>query len=319
MREREGKKLRLGVSACLLGQEVRYDGGHKRDAFLTETLGPFVEWVPVCPEVEIGLGIPRATLRLVRGATAPRLVVEKTGEDLTARMRRYAEAKLGELAALGLDGYVLKRASPSCGLFRVRVHRARGAPARAGRGLYARALVARFPLLPVEEEGRLADPTIRENFLERVWAAARWRAFLATAPRRGDLVAFHAAQELALLAHSPARLKTLRRLVATPGPLTRARLARYGARFMETLAVGATRARHAEALRRLVGVLARVLDAPARAELARLIREYRRGRVPLRVPLTLARRYVRRLDLRDLAAQSYLDPHPHELLPREHV
>ena len=167
------KALRIGVSACLLGAEVRYDGGHKRDPVLTETLAPFVEWIPVCPEVELGLGIPRDTLRLVGDPGAPRLVVERTDEDLTARMRGFAAARVAELARLGLDGYVLKSASPSCGLFGVPVHdgRDRG----TGRGLFAAALVDALPALPVEEEGRLADPAVRQDFLERAFARRRAR------------------------------------------------------------------------------------------------------------------------------------------------
>jgi uncharacterized protein YbgA (DUF1722 family)/uncharacterized protein YbbK (DUF523 family) len=319
VREREGEKIRLGVSSCLLGEEVRHDGGHKKDAFLVETLGPFVEWVPVCPEVEIGLGIPRDTIRLVGDARQPRLVVQKTGEDLTDRMRRFARARTRELEALGLHGYVLKRASPSCGLFRVRVHREGGMPKHAGRGLYAQALVERWPALPVEEEGRLADAAIRDNFIERVFATARWRAFRARAPRPRDLVRFHAAQKFALLAHSPAQYATLGRLVATAGSLTGETLARYGTRFMEALTVPATRARHANVLQHLAGFFKRELDAPARAELAGVIHDYRRGLVPLVVPLTLLKHYVRRFDVTYLADQVYLDPHPKELMLRSHV
>jgi uncharacterized protein YbbK (DUF523 family)/uncharacterized protein YbgA (DUF1722 family) len=319
MRQREGEKIRLGVSSCLLGEEVRHDGGHKKDAFLTETLGPFVEWVPVCPEVELGLGIPRDTIRLVGDATAPRLVVQRTGEDLTARMRRYAEARTRELEALDLHGYVLKRASPSCGLFRVRVHRERGRPGGGGRGLYADALVRRFPMLPVEEEGRLTDAAIRENFIERIFAAARWRALRARPPRPRDLVAFHAAQKFAVLAHSPAHWARLARLAAAAGPLTHARLTEYGTLFMEALAVHATRARHARVLRRLAGAVTRELDAPSRAELAEVIHDYRRGLVPLVVPLTLVKHSVRRLDVAYLADQVYLTPHPKELTLRNHV
>jgi uncharacterized protein YbbK (DUF523 family) len=143
-------KLRLGVSACLMGEPVRYDGGHKRDPFLTETLAPFVEWVPVCPELEIGLGVPRDTLRLVGEPRAPRLVVERTGEDLTPAMQRFVRRRLDDLAALELDGYVLKRASPSCGLFRVRVYGEGGVAGAVGRGIFASALVERFPALPVK-------------------------------------------------------------------------------------------------------------------------------------------------------------------------
>lgn len=335
MRQRENEKIRLGVSACLLGAEVRYDGGHKKDSFLTDTLGPFVEWIPVCPEVEIGLGIPRDTLRLTGDEEAPRLVVQKTGEDLTARMRRFALAKTRDLEALGLHGYVLKRASPSCGLFRVRVYRESGMPSGGGRGLYAGELVRRFPALPVEEEGRLNDAAIRENFIERVFAAARWRAFLQAEPRPRDLVAFHAAQKFAILAHSPAHYAKLQRLVAALGPdgaashrseathgANRAhgtRYGDYGTLFMEALAVRATRARHANVLQHLAGFFKRELDAPSRAELAELIREYRRGLVPLVVPLTLVRHYVRRFGLTYLADQVYLSPHPKELMLRNHV
>jgi uncharacterized protein YbgA (DUF1722 family)/uncharacterized protein YbbK (DUF523 family) len=318
MRQREPEKIRLGVSSCLLGEEVRHDGGHKKDAFLTETLGPFVEWVAVCPEVELGLGIPRDTLRLVGDETAPRLVVRRTGEDLTARMRRYAEARARELEALDLHGYVLKRASPSCGLFRVRVYRERGTPSGGGRGLYADALVRRFPMLPVEEEGRLADAAIRESFIERVFAAARWRALLARPPRPRDLVAFHAAQKFAVLAHSPAHYAKLGRLVAA-GSLTRERLTEYGTLFMEALAVRATRARHANVLQHLAGFFKRELDAPSRAELAEVIHDYRRGLVPLVVPLTLVKHYGRRFGVAYLADQVYLTPHPKELMLRNHV
>jgi len=320
LREGESEKIRIGVSACLLGEEVRFDGGHKRDLFLTDILGPFVDWVPVCPEVDIGLGIPRATIRLVGEPTAPRLVVEKTGEDLTTRMRSYAEHKTRELGALGLHGYVLKRASPSCGLFRVRVYHPNGMPSTAGRGLYADALVQRFPLLPVEEEGRLTDAGIRENFIERVFAAARWRRFLDAKPRARDLVAFHAAQKFAVLAHSPIHYGTLGRLVSRAGrPLSPAVLGEYGTMLMEALAVRATRPNHANVLQHLAGYFKRALDAPGRAELAELVHEYRRGLVPLVVPLTLIRHYVRRFDVTYLRDQVYLNPHPKELMLRNHV
>jgi len=320
MREGEPEKIRLGISACLLGDRVRYDGGHKRDAFLTDTLGPFVEWVSVCPEVEIGLGVPRPTLRLVGEGEEPHLIVEKSGQDLTARMRRYASTRTAELAALGLDGYVLKRASPSCGLFRVRVYGADGQPGRVGRGLYADALVQRFPELPVEEEGRLTDPAIRENFIERVFAAGRWRAFMAGAPRARDLVDFHAAQKFAILAHSPRHYARLGRLVATAGRvLTAAKLAEYRALLMDALTIRATPARHVNVLQHLAGFFKKQLAADERAELAEMIEEYRRGLVPLVVPLTLLKHHVRRVGVAYLADQVYLNPHPRELMLRNHV
>jgi uncharacterized protein YbbK (DUF523 family)/uncharacterized protein YbgA (DUF1722 family) len=274
----ESAKIRLGVSSCLLGERVRYDGGHKRDAFLSDILGPFVEWVPVCPEVEIGLGTPRDAIRLVGTGRAPRLVVERTGEDLTARMRRFADTKTRELAALGLDGYVLKRASPSCGLFRVPVYGDDGQPGRVGRGLYAAALAARLPALPVEEEGRLTDAAIREHFLERVFTAARWRAFVAGKPRSRDLVVFHARQKYAVLAHSPARYAKLGRLVADLGAsLTPAKLAAYRDLLMKALAVRTTRARHVNVLQHMARFSKRQLRPDERAELVEMLEDHRRG------------------------------------------
>jgi uncharacterized protein YbgA (DUF1722 family)/uncharacterized protein YbbK (DUF523 family) len=315
-----GERIRLGVSSCLLGEAVRYDGGHKHDRFLTDVLGRHVEWVPVCPEVEIGLPVPRDTLRLVGTPDAPRLVQAETGEDLTARMERYAGARVRALAELDLDGYVLKRASPSCGLFRVRVYRDNGIPAADGRGLFAAALTSALPALPVEEEGRLTDPAIRENFIERVFVASRWRGFLAARPRARDLVAFHARHKLAVLAHSPAHYARLGRLAATAGrAFTRTKLDAYHVLLMEAFAVRATRGRHANVLQHMAGYFKRDLAAGERAELVEVIDEYRRGLVPLVVPLTLVKHHVRRLEVRYLADQVYLTPHPKELMLRNHV
>jgi uncharacterized protein YbgA (DUF1722 family)/uncharacterized protein YbbK (DUF523 family) len=313
-------RIRIGVSACLLGQEVRFDGGHKRDDFLTSVLGPFVEWVPVCPEVDIGLGVPRDTLRLIGDESAPRLVVQRTGEDLTERMQRYAAGKIRELEALQLDGYVLKRASPSCGLFRVRVYNPNGMPQGSGRGIFAEELARLLPMLPLEEEGRLTDPSLRENFIERVFAAARWRAFVARRPRARDLVAFHAAEKFAVLAHSPARYGELGRLVAAAGrTLTRDKLDQYARLLMQARASRATRARHTNVLQHLAGFFKRQLGADERAELAEVIEDYRAGLVPLVVPITLIRHHVRRFGLSYLADQTYLNPHPKELMLRNHV
>ena len=163
-------KPRVGISACLLGQEVRYDGGHKRDAFLTDILGRYVEWVPVCPEVELGMGTPRPPIRLERRGGEIRLVMPSTGGDYTDAMRAYAERRADALAKLDLDGYILKKDSPSCGMERVEVHHGSGAPSNDGRGLFAAALIARLPDLPFEEEGGLRDPLLRESFVRRVFA-----------------------------------------------------------------------------------------------------------------------------------------------------
>jgi uncharacterized protein YbbK (DUF523 family) len=258
----KAREIRVGVSGCLLGEQVRYDGSHKRDAFLTDVLGPFVTWVAVCPEVEIGLGTPREPIRLVGGdACTPRLVAQRSGADLTRRMERFAAAKARELDALGLDGYVLKRASPSCGLFDVPVHDEAGGRPHAGRGVYAAALARRLPALPMEEEGRLCDAAIRESFVERIFTAARWRALMAAAPRSRHLLAFHAAHKPVVRAHSPSHEADLDRLVAgAERTVTRTLLAEYGGLLMEAVAARAPRAHPAHVLDDLLGAAEQDLE-----------------------------------------------------------
>lgn len=309
------RPLRVGVSACLLGHEVRWDGGHKRDRFLTDTLRGWVEWVPVCPELELGLGVPREPIRLEGDPAAPRLVTPKTGADHTTAMLRFAHARVEQLVAEDLSGYVLKKDSPSCGMGRVRVHGPRGgAPARTGVGFFARVLMERLPLLPVEEEGRLEDLGLRENFLERLFAYERWKR-LAARPSRAGLVAFHTAHKLFLLAHDPAAYRRLGRLVARlKGRRPADAVAAYGAGFMDALAARATRGRHANVLEHMLGYVSDRLTSDERRELVELIADHRRGVVPLVAPLTLMKHHVRRLHVAYLAGQVYLDPYPKELM-----
>jgi uncharacterized protein YbgA (DUF1722 family)/uncharacterized protein YbbK (DUF523 family) len=324
-------RLRIGVSSCLLGQKVRYDGQHKRDDFLTEVLDPFVEWVPVCPELEVGMGVPREAIRLVGKVGAPRLVAERSGADHTEAMQAYAERRVAELAEADLDGYVLKKGSPSCGMERVRVYPAKrgggaGPPRRDGVGAFARVLMERLPLLPVEEEGRLHDPALRESFVERLFGHARWKRARAEARARGkamsrgDLVAFHTAHKLALLAHSPAAYRRLGALVGTLGKGSiAAQVEAYGAGFMEALRTPATRGRHANVLQHMAGYFRDVLGADDRKELEGVVADYGRGLLPLVVPLTLLRHHVRSHGVAYLAGQTYLDPDPKELCLRNHV
>jgi len=311
--------LRLGVSACLLGNEVRFDGGHKRHPFLTDLLGPFVEWVPVCPEVEAGFGTPREAMHLVHAGGDVRLVTVRTRNDVTSQLQKAVTARLGQLATLDLDGYVLKKDSPSCGLFRVKVYGASGAPTRDGRGLFAAGLADAQPLLPLEEEGRLNDPRLRETFIERVFAFRRVRELRAAQVRAGDLMRFHARHKLQLLAHAPAAYARLGRLVASAkGRVARALLDTYAAGFMEALAVPATRGRHVNVLQHMAGYFDEA-DAGSRRELAATITDYGRGLVPLVVPLTLVAHHARRHEVRYLLDQVYLQPHPKELMLRNHV
>jgi uncharacterized protein YbgA (DUF1722 family)/uncharacterized protein YbbK (DUF523 family) len=308
-------RLRIGVSSCLLGENVRWDGGHKRDRFLTDELGPFVEWVPVCPEVEVGLGTPRPTLRLVRRADEVRMVEPKSAADHTDAMRAYARRRVRELDREDLAGYVLKKDSPSCGMERVKVYAGAGAGTRDGRGLFAEALLERFPHLPVEEEGRLGDARLRENFVVRVFAYRRLRRLFASRWNAGKLVAFHTAHKLLLLAHVPAAYARLGRLVADARSFARDDLSRrYQDEFMEALAHPSTRRLHTNVLQHMAGYFRGRIDAADRDELLALIDEHRLGRLPLVVPLTLVRHHARRLDVAYLLGQVYLDPHPKELM-----
>lgn len=312
-------KLRLGVSACLLGNEVRYDGGHKRQPFLTDLLGPFVEWVAVCPEVEAGFGTPREAMRLVRDHDDVRLVTVRTKRDVTGQLQKAVVARVRQLASLDLDGYVLKKDSPSCGLFRVKVYGESGPGERTGRGLFAADLADAQPLLPLEEEGRLGDPKLREAFIERVFAYRRLREVGATPLRAGDLMRFHARHKLLLLAHAPAAYARLGRLVASArGRVARALFEQYAAGFMEALAVPATRGRHVNVLQHMAGYFD-AADAGSRRELAATIADYGRGLVPLVVPLTLIAHHARRCEVGYLLDQVYLQPHPKELMLRNHV
>jgi len=312
--------VRIGVSSCLLGETVRYDGGHKRDSFLADTFGRFVEWVPVCPEVEAGFGTPREAMRLVQVGPDVRLLTVKTERDVTGQLQSLAERRVIDLEREALSGYVLKKNSPSCGLERVKVYDGRGVPRNSGRGFFASALVDRFPLLPVEEEGRLADPRLRENFVERVFAYARLRTLFDGRWTVGSLVRFHTAHKLILMSHSTTGYEKLGRLVAGASRVERRHLEqRYATGFMSVLATIATRRRHTNVLQHMAGYFKRVLDPESKEELLATIDEYRRELVPLIVPVTLIRHHVRMHRVAYLSGQLYLEPHPRELMLRNHV
>ncbi len=316
-----GPRLRLGISTCLLGENVRYNGGHQYDPYLVETLGQYVEWVPVCPEVETGLSTPREAMRLTGGPNRPRLVTIKTGVDLTDRMQDWARQRLEELAPMGLNGFVFKSGSPSSGRFRVRVYGDNGIPVREGTGIFARAFVDRFPLLPVEEDGRLNDARLRENFIERAFAHYRWQEMLREEPTPGGLVRFHTAHKLTLLSHSTEHYRRLGRLVARAGATPWEELSGgYIGAFMEGLAVLTTPGKHANVLQHLLGYLKRDLGTEDKAEMLALIEDYRRGMLPLVVPITLLKHHLRRYPVPDWVHQQvYLNPYPSELMLRNHV
>jgi uncharacterized protein YbgA (DUF1722 family)/uncharacterized protein YbbK (DUF523 family) len=316
----DAAKIRIGISSCLLGQEVRFDGGHKRDRWLTDVLAPYVEWVPVCPELELGMGVPREPVQLVRAQGEVRMLGTRSRRDWSDAMRAFAERRVRALADAGLCGYVLKKDSPSCGMERVKVRDGRGLARRDGRGLFAAALLAAHTELPIEEEGRLEDAALRESWIERVFAYRRLRSLFAARFSLGRLVAFHTAHKLQLLAHSEDGYRALGRLVAGAKRTERAELRRrYEAGFMRTLAARATRRRHVNVLQHCLGHFRERLDAGTRSALTAEITDYRRGLVPLVVPVTMIRHYAERLGVAYLAGQVYLEPHPRELMLRNHV
>ena len=316
------EKIRLGISACLLGEPVRFDGGHKLDRFITDTLGKYVEFFPVCPEFECGLGVPREAMRLVGDPEAPRLMTIRTKVDLTDRMVTWARKRVGELEQEDLRGFIFKSKSPSSGMERVRVYNepSQGSPVTRGVGMFARIFMEHFPLLPVEEEGRLHDPVLRENFIERLFVLQRWRQFLAPGPNRRDLVAFHTRHKLLILAHSPNHYRELGRLVARAKELPLPELCRhYQSRLMEALRLKATPKKNTNVLSHLMGYFKKNLTPDEKQELLEVIDFYRQGYVPLVVPITLINHYVRKYPQPYLQEQFYLHPHPVELQLRNHV
>jgi len=320
-KEHADSSIRLGISTCLLGERVRYDGGHKLDRYLVHTLGRYVEWVPVCPETEVGLSTPREAMRLVGDPEHPRLVTVKTGIDHTERMLAWARARVEQLAQEGLHGFVFKKNSPSSGLYRVKVYDEHGMPQRNGTGIFSREMQRRFPLLPFEEEGRLNDAVLRENFIERFFTYSRWTHLLEQDPTPGGVVRFHTTIKMTMMAHSPSLYRQMGRLVAQAGTLSWQELAEtYGRLLMEGMSEIATPGRHTNVLQHLMGYVKRDMKKSDKDELLALIHDYRRGLVPLVVPLTLLKHHLRHPSVPDwVHVQAYLNPYPKELMLRNHV
>jgi uncharacterized protein YbgA (DUF1722 family)/uncharacterized protein YbbK (DUF523 family) len=308
--------VRLGVSACLLGARVRFDGGHKRNRYLINELGAHFEFVAFCPEVAIGLGTPRPTIRLVGDPASPRALGSRDdGLDVTDALREYSADRAQRLD--GLSGFVFKKDSPSCGMARVKVYGDKGMPQRDGVGIFARAVQQANPLLPVEEEGRLNDSALRENFISRVFVYARWQALCQKGFSKKALLDFHTRHKLLVMAHSPAAYRELGRLLARLDNADLDALAdRYIRRVMEELKAQASRKRHVNVLQHVLGYLRKHVDAANRADLVDVIDDYRRGVVPLVVPMTLLRHHFRRNPNTYISEQVYMEPHPRELMLR---
>jgi uncharacterized protein YbgA (DUF1722 family)/uncharacterized protein YbbK (DUF523 family) len=314
------EKVKLGISSCLLGNKVRFDGGHKFDPFLVNTLGQFVEYVPVCPEVEAGFSVPREAMRLVGDPERPRLLTRQSGVDVTPQMERWIALRLPQLEKEGLCGFIFKSQSPSSGMERVKVYNEKGMAEKRGVGLFARALMERLPLLPAEEDGRLQDVQLRENFIVRIFVYRRWRELAAGGETAAKLVDFQRRHKYLLMAHSPELARRLGALAAQAGtrPLA-ALLTEYEALLLAALKQKATVRKHANVLQHMLGYFKKQLDDFEKKEMLATIENYRQSLVPLIVPLTLLKHYIAKFQQPYLSDQYYLDPHPLELKLRNHA
>lgn len=313
------EKLKVGVSTCLLGENVRYDGGHKRDHFICDVLAPFVEFVPVCPERDCGMPVPREALRLVGEVEKPRLMTNKTNVDKTEMMEHWMTGKLDELESEELCGYIFKSKSPSSGMERVKVYNAKGIPVKKGIGVFARGFMERFPQLPVEEEGRLHDALLRENFIERIFVYKRWRDMVKEGSKAA-FVEFHAAHKYLIMSHNQTATSRLGRIVASLNASNLIEVqADYFDVLMEVLKRKPTIKRHCNVLMHIMGYFKEELTHDEKEELLEVIEEFRSGLIPLIVPVTLLNHLVRKYNKTYLKHQVYLKPHPSELKLRNHV
>ncbi len=314
------KKIRLGISSCLLGEQVRYDGSHKLDHYLTDTLGQFVDWVPVCPEVEYGLPIPREAMRLVGNSLSPRLITRNSGVDHTEGMLKWAKKKLRELENEDFCGFIFKSKSPSSGLKGVKVYTESGMPSTRGSGIFGGAFTRKFPLIPVEDDGRLHDPDLRENFIERVFVFRRWKDFIESGTSRGSLVSFHTDHKLLIMSHSPRHNSLLGRMVAAVKKQNLTPLfSEYITLLMECLSLLATVKKNTNVLMHTVGYFKKNLTADEKTELLHIINNFHSGLIALIVPITLMNHYVRKYEEPYLKRQYYLSPYPLELMLKNHV
>jgi len=312
--------MRIGISTCLLGENVRYDGGHKLDRYLRDLLGKYVDFVPVCPETESGLPVPREAMRLVGDTLNPRLITIDTRIDHTERLVNWSRQKLDELENEKLCGFIFKSRSPSSGMERVKIYNDKGHPVPKGRGIFAGMFMDRFPLLPVEEDGRLHDPLLRENFITRIFVFSRWRQLMEKGLNTGMLVDFHTRHKLLLMAHNINTYRELGRMVARAKEYHPDELANeYIDKLMTALKLSSTIKKNVNVLHHVMGYFKKELSKDEKQELLEIIKNYSDSLVPIIVPITLLNHYVRKYHQAYLEEQVYLNPHPMELKLRNHV
>lgn len=311
-------KIKVGISSCLLGEKVRYDGGHKLDHYLKDTLGQFIEWIHVCPEVECGLSIPREAMRLVKVDDGIRLMTIKSKVDQTEKMEIWIKEKLKKLESLDLCGFVFKSRSPSSGLYSAKVYTNDGKLIGKSAGLFAKAFSEYFKNIPVEEDGRLQNPSIRENFIERVFIYHRWHELKKSGFTYSKLVDFHTRIKLTLLSHSPVHYRNLGKMVAD-GKNNKNIYEEYFSILMEGLKLKATVSKNTNVLYHIIGYFKKHLEPEDKNELLEIIENYHKGLIPLIVPITLINHYVKKFNIEYLKNQFYLNPYPIELMLRNHI
>ncbi len=313
--------IKVGISACLLGEMVRYDGQHKLDRYLRDTLGKYVQWIPVCPEVGCGLSIPREAMRLVGSSSEEaRLTTVRSGIDHTLRMLDWTQEELARLAPQELCGFVFKTKSPSSAMRDAKLYTEKGHPSQSGPGLFAREFMKSFPDIPVEDDGRLHDAGLRENFIERVFVFARWKQFYSGRRMAREFIEFHTIHKLLYMAHSPKHYSALGKLVAgVKKKPSDALLEDYFHTMMDCLRLIATVKKHVNVLYHAMGYFKTNLSAEEKRELREIIEEYQKELVPLIVPVVLFRHYTRKYAQEYLEKQVYFYPHPDELKLRNHV
>ena len=314
------EKIKIGVSACLLGENVRWNGGHARSRFVTDTLSQFMDFVPVCPEVEAGFPVPRETFRLVGRPEDPRLITTKSKTDHTDHMVAWARKKAKALEGEHLCGFIFKKDSPNSGMKAVKVYNDKGMPVKKGVGIFASAFIERFPRIPVEEDGRLNDAKLRENFIEQIFTLKRWRETISRGPSLGRLVDFHTRQKLLILSHSPQHYRRMGKLVAGGKSIQVADLFdQYESELMSALNLKTTTKKNINVLMHVLGYFKKQLTGEEKQEVLELIDQYRHGYIPLIVPVTLLNHFVKKYHQPYLQQQTYLQPHPIELKLRNHA
>jgi len=314
------EKIKIGISSCLIGNKVRWDGDDKLDRFITDTLGKYLEFVPVCPEAECGLGTPRETLRLEGDPENPRLVTRKEKADLTELMVAWSKKKLIELKKEDLCGYIFKSKSPSCGMERINVYQETGAPVKQGTGIFAKIFMDRFPQIPAEDDGRLHDPKLRENFIEMLFTLKRWRNTLAAGKQMNNLINFHTQNKLLILSHNQKIYRRMGKLVANHDDISLDNLfSQYEALLLEALKLQTTVKKNINVMMHIMGYFKKELSSDEKRELIDIIEKYRNNTVPVIVPITLLNHYVRKYRQPYLQSQTYLHPHPVSLKLRNHA